>query len=193
MPNIRLFSLNKKNVLGFIFSLMLTPTLLCFPAMAQHAPELEVFGGYSYLRFDSKPLGYASDSNLNGWNGSLTAPHLYRELGLVADVSGHYGSGLTEYNFMAGPQVTTDFRGFTVFGRFLYGRARDRVEINGQSPVGFSSLGRAIAIGGGVEKNLFSKFSYRLVQVDYINAKTLGQTQGNIRVSTGLVFRFGGR
>jgi hypothetical protein len=193
MLNLRLLSRNSKNVLGFLFSLMLTPGLLCFPAMAQHAPELEVFGGYSYLRFDSKPLGYASDSNLNGWNGSLTAPHLYRELGLVADVSGHYGSGFTEYNFMAGPQVTTDFRGFTVFGRFLYGRARDRVEINGQSPVGFSSLGRAIAIGGGVQKSLSQKLSYRIVKVDYINAKTLGQTQGNIRVSTGFVFGFGGK
>ncbi|MCU1297006.1 MAG: hypothetical protein JWO91_1284 [Acidobacteriaceae bacterium] len=191
MPNIRLLSRFSKNIFKLVISL--APALSCLPASAQHAPELELFGGYSYLRFDSKPLGYPSNSNLNGWNGSLTAPHLYRELGLVVDVSGHYGSGFREYNFMVGPQVTTDFRGYTVFGRFLYGRARDRVEINGQSPVGLSSLGRAIAVGGGVEKSLSAKLSYRIVQVDYINASTLGQTQGNIRVSTGFVFRFGGK
>jgi hypothetical protein len=191
MPTIRLLSPFYKNILRLVISL--APALFWLPASAQHAPELELFGGYSYMRFDSKPLGYASNSDLNGWNASLTAPHLYRELGLVADVSGHYGSGFREYNFMVGPQVTTDFRGYTVFGRFLYGRARDRVEINGQSPVGLSSLGRAIAVGGGVEKSLSAKLSYRIVQVDYINANTLGHTQGNIRVSTGFVFRFGGK
>ena len=193
MPNIRLPRLQRKNFSKFILSLVLGPALFCFPAFAQHAPELELFGGYSYLRFDSKPLGYESNSNLNGWNGSLTAPHIYRELGLVVDASGHYGSGFREYNFMVGPQLTTEFRGYTVFGRFLYGRARDRVEVNGQSPVGFSSLGTAIAVGGGVQKSLSPKLSFRIAQVDYIHATTLGHTQGNIRVSTGFVFRFGGK
>jgi hypothetical protein len=193
MPNIRLLGLRFNILFGIAISLILGPALFCVPAVAQHTPELELFGGYSYLRFDSKPLGYASNSNLNGWNGSLTAPHIYRELGLVVDASGHYGSGFREYNFMVGPQLTTEFRGYTVFGRFLYGRARDRVEVNGQSPVGLSSLGTAIAVGGGVQKSLSPKLSFRIAQVDYIHATTLGHTQGNIRVSTGFVFRFGGK
>ena len=191
MPNIGLLDPRFKRVV--VLSLLFASVLFCLPATAQHMPQMELFGGYSYLRFDSKPLGYADQSNLNGWTGSLTAPHIFRELGIVADVSGNYGSGFREYNFLIGPQLTTDFRGFTVFARFLYGRARDRVIVNGQSPVGLSSLGRAIAAGGGVEKNLSPKLAFRVLQVDYIDANTLGQTQHNIRVATGLVYRFGGK
>jgi hypothetical protein len=191
MPNIRLLDPRFKHVVAL--SLIFACVLFCLPATAQHMPQMELFGGYSYLRFDSKPLGYANESNLNGWNGSITAPHIFRELGVVADVSGHYGSGFKEYNFLIGPQLTTDFRGFTVFGRFLYGKARDRVTVNGQSPVGLSSLGRAIAVGGGVEKALSPKLAFRVLQVDYIDANTLRQKQNNIRVSTGFVYRFGGK
>ena len=190
MPNIRWLGPRCKH--GVVLSLIIASVLFCLPATAQHVPQLELFGGYSYLRFESKPLGYANESNLNGWNGSITAPHIYRELGIVADVSGNYGSGFKEYNFLVGPQLTTDYRGFTVFARFLYGRARDRLVVNGQSPLGLSSLGRAIAAGGGVEKALSPKLAIR-AQADYIDADTLGHTQHNIRVSTGFVYRFGGK
>jgi hypothetical protein len=193
MPNIRLLGHGRRHMALSAMSLVLAAAWLCPPAAAQHVPQMELFGGYSYLHFDSKPFGYASDSNLNGWNGSIAVPHLYRKLGVVADVSGNYGSGFREYNFLVGPQLTTEYRGFTVFGRFLYGKARDRVEVNGQALLGLSGLGRAIAGGGGVQKVLSPKLSFRVLQVDYINASTLGQTQNNIRVSTGFVYRFGGK
>jgi hypothetical protein len=192
MPNIRLLGRHVKNAAFVFTSMIFILSASSLPAAAQHAPEMEAFGGYSYLRFDSKPLGYPSDSNLNGWNGAISA-HLFRELSVVADVSGNYGSGFREYNFLVGPQLATEFRGYTVFGRFLYGRARDRVEVNGQSPLGLSSLGRALAVGGGVEKPLSPKLAFRIVQVDYIHASTLGETQGNIRVSTGFAYKFGGK
>src|ERR1700751_5311676 len=71
-----------------------------------HVPTIDVFAGYSYLRFDSKSLGFSDQMNLNGWNFELALPHIYEGLGVVADVSAHYDHELTAYNFLIGPQYT---------------------------------------------------------------------------------------
>jgi opacity protein-like surface antigen len=53
-------------------------------AFAQEAPPVEVFAGYSYFRPDR-------GGNLHGWNASVTV-NLNRQLAIVGDFSGHYGS-----------------------------------------------------------------------------------------------------
>ena len=68
--------------LMWILALML---FLALPAMAQ-TPQVEVFGGFSYLRAD---VGGA-DLNQKGWNFSVNE-NLNNWLGGVADFSGHYG------------------------------------------------------------------------------------------------------
>ena len=49
--------------------------------------RFEVFGGYSYARADVGSSGF----NLNGWNSAFVT-NINRWFGIVADVSGHYGS-----------------------------------------------------------------------------------------------------
>src|SRR2546430_10164128 len=80
---------------AFVFTLFLLTSAL----NAQILPKGNVFVGYSYNRAGtSQPGAFNTDrSNLNGWEGSLEGKFL-PFLGIVADVSGHYGS-----NTVSGP------------------------------------------------------------------------------------------
>jgi hypothetical protein len=66
-------------------------------AFGQIVPKGNIFVGYSYTRAKvfpgSGPVGAASNQtgNLNGWDGSLEGK-VFPFIGIVADVSGHYGS-----------------------------------------------------------------------------------------------------
>ncbi|MEP6643890.1 MAG: hypothetical protein ABJA69_05305 [Acidobacteriaceae bacterium] len=163
------------------------------PLEAQNIPRIDVFGGYSYLRFDSAPLGFTGRSNLNGWNASVSAPNIYRYLGITADASGHSGSELTVYNFLAGPQLSVNRGENRFYVHVLFGKTRERFALQGVSRPGFSTLARAYALGGGYDWNLNRRFDFRVIQADYIHASAFGSKQNNLRLSTGVVFKFGGK
>jgi hypothetical protein len=156
-------------------------------------PAIDVFGGYSYLRFDSKTLGFANQLNLNGGDIEVALPDLYQGLGAVIDVSGHFTSEMEEFNFLIGPQYTFPWKGMRLYGHGLFGKARDRLRQPGTTQLEPSYLGRAIALGGGVDLPLRGRFSVRVVQADYLITSEFSSTQHNIRLSTGLIYRFGKR
>src|ERR1044072_7017701 len=83
-----------------IFTAVLLSTL-SMPAMAQDAPDVEVFGGYSFLKADG-------GGSLDGWNASV-AGNLSRSFGVVVDFSGHYSSQSfrTEFLLPAPPGPVT--------------------------------------------------------------------------------------
>jgi len=175
-------------------------SLLCAvaptPAVAQSKsklPAIDVFGGYSYLRFDSKTLGFANQLNLNGGNIEVALPNLYEGLGAVIDVSGHSTTEMEEFNFMIGPQYTYEWKGIRFYGHGLFGKARDRLRQPGTTQLEPSHLGKAVAFGGGVDLPLKGRFSVRPIQADYLITSEFGSTQHNLRLSTGLVYRFGKR
>ena len=154
-------------------------------------PAIDVFGGYSYLRFDAKTLGFADQLNMNGANVSVALPDLYRGLGAVIDFSGHYTGQMEEFNFMAGPQYTYEWKGMRLYGHGLFGKARDRLRQPGTTLVEPSHLGRAIAFGGGLDIPFKGRLSLRPIQADYLITSEFGSSQHNIRLSTGLIYRFG--
>lgn len=162
------------------------------PAFAQQAAEkpaqLEVFGGYSYARFDSKTIGFADKSNMNGWNVAASY-RLFKNLSITGDVSGHYASEIQLYNFLIGPQLSFPHGKLNFFGRFLIGKARDHVTVLD----GDTSIGRSIVFGAGVDRTISPRFAFRVVQVDFLSTRTFDTNESNLRVSTGLVYRFGGR
>jgi hypothetical protein len=167
--------------------------LSAIPLVAQNIPRIDVFGGYSYLRFDSAPLGFNGRSNLNGWNASVSVPNIYRHLGITADASGNSGSELTVYNFLVGPQLSVSHGENRLYGHVLFGKTRERFEPQGVSTPGFSTLVRAYALGGGYDWNLNRRFDIRLIQADYLHSSAFGSKQNNLRLSTGIVFKFGGK
>jgi hypothetical protein len=58
--------------------------------MAQKAPKLEVFGGYSYLQLTEQPSIQLKSAGLSGWSASVKLNVMPR-VGLLADFSGYYG------------------------------------------------------------------------------------------------------
>jgi hypothetical protein len=159
---------------------------------AQKLPEIDAYGGVSYVRFDTPPLGFTSDSNLVGFAASITAPHLYQALGLTINADGDYGSPLKVYNFILGPQLTGERGRFRYFGNLLFGKAETMVTINQPTRSEITSVGRAVALGGGLDMKLSRHhLAVRLFDVDYVYSKTFNSVQNNLRVSGGLVYEFG--
>jgi opacity protein-like surface antigen len=200
-------------------SLLWIIILSCFQLTleAQQVPQVEVFGGYSYLR--------ASDSlseriNQNGWDLSA-AINLARSFGVVADFSNHYGSQSNvfapigsrgkgfaylfgpQYSYRAAPRLTP-------FAHALFGGIRaSRVYPN--SFAGTGGLGLcgslsciqpvtsfAMALGGGLDVKATDRVWLRVGQVEYFranltNANGTSAAQNDVRISTGIVFRFGKR
>jgi hypothetical protein len=165
--------------------------VLAAVSFAQRLPELEVFGGYSYLRVDSPSFGFSDYTNLSGWNAAITAPHLYEQLGLTVNASGNYGPGLKVYNFLLGPQITFEKGPIQFYANLLFGKAETKIAVKEVGRNEATSVGRGVALGGGVEINVTRRFAVKLLDADYIYAKTFGVSQPNIRISTGLVYRFG--
>jgi len=177
---------NRAVFLFLVFSVVMAGSSL---SLGQVAPRWEVFGGYAYRNVDSTTFGFVNRSSLSGFDAEGTF-NIKPNWGVTADVGGQYGSQLTVYNFLAGPQysIRRDKSKFFVHG--LFGKAQDRVNIATSIRSHFESVGRAIGGGGGYDLDLTRRFTFR-VQADYLDTHTFGVTQNDIRVSTGLVFHFG--
>lgn len=172
-------------------------------AQAQEAPRTEFFGGYSYMRSgEIDPLN-PEDLDLNGYNVSGAVTVFKKYLSVKVDISGHFGDVLPivpqlqikqgRTLFLAGPQITLrKNESFQPFAHFLFGAVRLKVE-SGVSSAEFTDIGFAMAFGGGVDVKtpLGKKVAVRLFQADYVRTKFEAATFGNLRVSAGIVLRFG--
>jgi opacity protein-like surface antigen len=168
-------------------------------------PGGNVFIGYSYMSAD---LASGSRSNLNGWNGSVEGKVL-PFVGIVADFSGHYGSGPVDlnpactaiiggsctslststnvHNFLFGPRVSVSVGKIRPFAHALFGAGH----ISTSAGFGLSSSDTsfAYALGGGVDYHLIPLISWR-VQADWLQDRFFSNTQNNVRISTGIAIRF---
>ena len=153
---------------------------------AQEIPRLQFFGGYSYTRFDSSTFGFAGGSNLNGWNAAV-AGNIIRGFGVTAELTGQYGNHMNLRDFALGPQVQFPHGRFLFFAHVLVGKGRTFVSEGG----GVGDTQRAVLAGGGADMPFRSHFDIRLFQVDYVHTQLLMQDQNNLRVSAGVVYRWG--
>ena len=180
----------------FVFIFIMGPFSSCPRLSAQtklKLPAVEVFGGYSYLRFESTQLGFANRLNLNGADVEVSLPDLYEGLGIAADISAHYAQEMEEFNFLIGPQYSYNWKGLRFTGHTLFGRSRDRLRQPGTTQLEPSNLGRGVALGGSLDFALSDRLSVRPIQADYLITNFFGSTQHNLRISTGLIFKFGKR
>lgn len=183
---------------GCVFrtKLFLPVIFLAFTSFASaQIPKGSVFLGYSYSSAD---LNSGNRSNLNGWEGSLEGKVL-PFVGIVADLSGHYGTNNFpssngtiyqvnghEYNFLFGPRVSVPVGKLRPFVHALFGAGH--VGVNGQG-YSASDLSFATALGGGADYKLIPGLAWRL-QGDYLQTRFFGNRQDNARISTGIVFNF---
>jgi hypothetical protein len=162
--------------------------ILCgsLPAEAQDMPRVQVFGGYSYTRFDSKSFGFTNNTNLNGYTFAPAYNLLYG-FGVVAELSGQYGSKLNFRDLAVGPQFIYPRGNSRFFARVLIGDARTLVQVANTE----GDTARAVVLGGGMDRDISSRFAIRLFQLDYIHSTLFKDTQNNLRFSTGLVYHWG--
>lgn len=155
-------------------------------AQQQTVPRLQLFGGYSYLRFNSQTFGFANASGLNGWNVAASG-NLFYNFGVVAELSGQYGAHFNLRDLAIGPQFLFPHGKYIFFGHALFGKARTLV----RQGTGAEDTQRAYEFGGGIDRKFLSRFDIRIIQADYLHTSLLQQSQNNIRLSTGIVFHWG--
>jgi len=170
----------------FLLSVFIWPS----SAAAQVAPRYEVFGGYSYMRFDSPTIGYSDYSNLNGWNAEGVF-NLKLKWGVAVDASGNYGSQLSSYHYFFGPQYSWRREKSKFFFHGLFGKAENIVGISVPPRSDVKSVGLSFGGGGGFDWFFKPRITIRVVQADYFNTSSFGATQNDVRISTGIVINFG--
>jgi opacity protein-like surface antigen len=179
-------------------------------AMAQDAPKIEVFGGYSLVIADTSTASLqrgfeGMDLNLNGWNGSI-AINGNKWAGFVADFGGYYGTvgyeerneppyswaDISVHSIMFGPKFTLHRGAVAPFVQTLFGVARIKGSEAGDD---YIENDFAMALGGGLDVNLNSNVAIRPVQLDWFMTKTglTGEFADHLRFSTGVVFKLGKR
>lgn len=167
-------------------------------AQAQERQVIDVGVSYSYVRDNPATTSFNSHS-LNGASGSVVI-NFKSWLSGVADFGGYARytppalGNSTVSTYLFGPRVSlTRYGRVTPFGQILVGVAHSgsRYLTAGGSQTPF-----ATAIGGGLDWRWTNHIRVRAAEVDYLlthfsevnNRNT--QVQNNLRVSSGLVFRF---
>ncbi len=166
-------------------------------AAAQVPTSGNVFFGYSFYNTNMSSIDRA---NTNGWQATLEGKFL-PFIGFVADIDAHYGSqnfvtcppvpgpcstfnsGLSEHNYLFGPRASVSVGPVRPFAELEFGLGHAKLD------AGPSDSSFAYAAGGGIDYKLLRILAWRL-QGDYVRTKFFGQHQGNVRLSTGIVFRF---
>jgi len=178
-------------------------------------PKVELFLGYSYLR----AVPSISEDNrlawLNGGSASI-AFNFNRYLGIVGDFGGFNdteirlfgtnstsapGSSGTVYTYLFGPRLS--FRNhsrITPFVQALFGGVHaSEVTLSGCSCTLLPSEDTfAMTAGGGLDVRVHRHFAIRILQAEYLMTRFENRNTGanagqnDIRLSSGIVFRFGG-
>ncbi len=162
--------------------------LFCAMVVAQDAPKVEVFGGYSYFRTlnltDIVPSPI--EISLNGWNAALTG-YVHKNFGLTADFSGVYGSpwdpAVHTHSYLFGPTFRVPGKRVTGFAHALFGGVHNNL-------AGTGANGFAMAFGGGVDVSVNKRVAIRPAQFDYVLFRMWGRDLNGIRYSGGVVFKF---
>jgi hypothetical protein len=181
---------------------LLLLALLALPALFPHSAwgqeqRVEVSTDYSYLRANSSGGG----GSFNALGGSATAVWNVKPwLGLAADFAGYHFEGQPAsvdarmFTYTFGPRFSPRMGHGPLhfFGQFLLGGTTLSASLTGQHA---GENGFAIMAGGGVDARVQTHLAIRCVEVDYLMTRydrTVGTTgyQNDVRISTGLVFRF---
>ena len=144
-------------------------------------PNGNVYAGVSYAQLTDQ----VNKQSYKGWTGSFEALPFTRfpRVGLVLDGSGFYRKGVTQYNAVAGPRISTNFGKWRPFVQAMAGIRHLNSNDFVYNPI-------VIDVGGGVDyKVWFKNFSWRF-QGDYMHTHYASATQNDYRATTGVVWRF---
>ncbi len=153
---------------------------------------------YAYVRANAPPAACGCFS-MNGGGGDLVV-NMQHGLSLVADLEATHVSNLngtaqsvTVFDYLFGPRFS--YRTGSRFTPYVQISAGGSNEL---STYAFVQNSQAFAAsgGGGVSRVLGRHLAWKIVQVDYIYSRlpnAVNDHQNDLRISTGLAFRFGPR
>jgi hypothetical protein len=180
-------------------ALLVLVVLLPFAtAIARDEPQLEAFGGYSWLSTSLlQDTGFTqAREGFSGWNSNLSW-NTTHNLGFVAEASGFLGSPgqnnrtarTRYYLFLGGPKIThhnhTD--NVEVFVHQLFGMSHATVNSATRS---LTASGFSLAAGFGMDFVIRKHVSLRPIQVDYVISQLAPHSQNQFRMSTGILLRW---
>jgi opacity protein-like surface antigen len=181
-----------------VLAVLLAPAL---PANAQdETTRLEAYGGYDYARFhvNARVNGIppALTFNGNGGGGQLQY-NANNWIGTVAYLGGFGVTSTTNgaliggaFTYLFGPRMNLRRGKVTPFIQALFGGIRTT------SGIGHSGLENhfAMTAGGGIDFRVSGHISVRPVEAEYFMTTIpdgLDNRQNNLRLSAGIVLRFG--
>jgi len=184
----------------FVLALLAVALFLPVAAWSQLNPSenyrdlgrFEVYAGYSRM---------TGSVGLNGWEASAAyKPRLAPWFGVLADVSGHYGTEdiasikvkSHTYNFLAGPEVYfTRLRNQKLipFGHLMFGASTENTDIAGVAFPGVQDTAFTWALGGGVDYR-FSNHLYGRAKLDLLRTHFLSEGDSRGRFGFGIAYRF---
>lgn len=174
-------------------------------AYAQDVPKVEISGAYSYVRANQISVSGCC-FHMNGGSGSvaLNANHWFS---IVGEVGGYHSGNvnntrldLNVISYLIGPRISLRSSSrITPFGQILVGGGHASGTLYSGSAAS-SGLGTqngfAATVGGGIDVGITKRVAIRLVEADYFVTRFQNGSnnhQNNLRISAGLVFRFGKR
>ena len=162
-------------------------------AQAQETRGMEVSGQYQYVRIypgqgapsaSCQGAGGTFAANVNRWVGVVGDVGYCKLTGQAAGVSAH------EVNYLFGPRFSyRNYGRVTPYAQVLFGGERATASVTG---VGSGSTNAfAMTFGGGADFRVSRHLAFRAIQFEYLYTHFSGAKQNNLRIQSGLVYRFG--
>jgi outer membrane immunogenic protein len=173
--------------------LFMVSTVSSVSANAQEGRGFEISGDYQYVRLN--PGNGAPGANCQGGSGSFGA-YLAPRIGVIGEFGACKVTGLPsgftshELSYLVGPRVYFPTHGrLFPFVQALFGGEQLSAGATGFGSASINAF--AAAAGGGADVTLTRHVSLRAIQVDYLYTHFAGTGQNNLRIQSGLVWRFG--
>ena len=198
----RLASLAQTRVLLFLAVFAALPLLAAVPATAQNLPKAEAGVDFNFVRSNAPPAQCGCFSAFGGsgefaWNftprwaavGQVGAVHTGNAAGTGQDLM------LTSY--LAGGRYShaKEPARFVPYGQILMGASHAGGGLSPSKQVfGGSSVAFAATAGGGLDFYMKRNVAIRLFEADYFVTTFSNEAddhQNNLRISAGVLFRFG--
>ncbi|MFT4111201.1 outer membrane beta-barrel protein [Silvibacterium sp.] len=173
------------------------------PSASTWQGQTEVAGEYTWVHSNAPPAECGCFS-LNGGSGEIARTFYSGYSAFVFDTTVVHAAGISPagydltlsvftagYRFRPAPHERWNPYGQVLLG----GEHASGTLVQGNTPAASDpGVVFAMNIGGGIDRRLGDHWWLRLVDADYMMTSTSNRTndlQNNVRISTGLVYRFG--
>jgi outer membrane immunogenic protein len=161
-----------------------------------HVPAIEVGVNYTFMHANAPPASCGCFS-MNGGSGTFVV-NTPRGISYVADLSAAHASqvdgtnqNITIFNYLFGPRYSyRAMHRFTPYVEVLAGGSKETSNYTYVADVSaFAASG-----GGGISTVLNRRFAWNIFEADYVYSRlpnAVNTHQNNLRITSGITFRFG--